>query len=128
MRPMHLRLVLPVLGIAVLLTGCSSPPTSPTVIATPVLKGMSQDELLQFFGPPIRRERFADGLEDWIYHIGSRTEDSHTTSYSRNIPFGHTYSYSHTSTTTTTMSERPVHLSSEGRVMDPVPPGQIIVP
>jgi hypothetical protein len=128
MLPMVPRFVLPLFGVVVLLAGCSSPPPPPEAIATPLLAGMSQDELLQFFGPPIRRERLSDGREDWIYHFGSQTQESKTSSDSKNIPFGHTYSYSHTSTTTTTMSEQPIHLSAAGQVVGPIPVGQLIRP
>ena len=125
---MSLRLLLPILCAAWLLGGCATAPQPPAAISTPVLLGMSQAELLKFFGPPIRRDRLPEGREDWIYHIGSQTQDSKTTTDSKNIPLGHTYTYSHTSTTTTTTSEQPVHLSSSGRVVGPVPEGQVIVP
>ena len=116
------------MALVTLWTGCSSPPPSPVAIAPPVLLGMSQEELLRFFGQPIRRERFEDGRENWIYHFGSQSQESRTVTDSKNIPFGHTYSHSHTSTTTTTMTEQPIHLSSEGRVVAPVPAGQVIRP
>ncbi len=129
MSPLPHRLALPILGAGWLLAGCATaPPPPPAGMATPVLLGMSRAKLLKSFGPPIRRERLPEGREDWIYHLGSRTQDSRTTTDSQNIPFGHTYSYSHTSTITTTMSEQPVHLSSAGLVVAPVPTGQVIVP
>jgi hypothetical protein len=126
---MSRRLILPMIGAAWLLGGCATaPPPPPAAIAGLLVLGMSRSDLLKLFGPPIRRERLPEGREDWIYHIGSQTQDSKTTTDSKNIPFGHTYSYSHTSTTTTTMSEQPIHLSSAGLVVAPVPTGQVILP
>ena len=113
------------LGVAVCLAACST--TSPRVIATSIVPGMTSAELRSAFGPPLRTERKPDGSEDWFYNFGTQDWESRPFSETVGSQRERSYSVGHTTTTTTTMTPLPIHLSPEGRVVGEIPAGSVIV-
>ena len=108
--------------VAVCLAACST--TSPRVISTSIVPGMTSAELQSAFGPPLRTERNPDGSEDWYYNFGTQGRESRP--FSEAVVSEGSYSYGRTTTTTTTMTPLPIHLSPEGRVVGEIPVGNVI--
>jgi len=105
------------------LAGCASAPQA----ADPVVSvGMSRTELRSYFGEPLRVERNVAGGEDWYYRFAAW--ETHPTGSTENREeFGEKTSYvsvglgfsKHT-------QERPLHLSPEGYVTEPLPKGKLL--
>jgi outer membrane protein assembly factor BamE (lipoprotein component of BamABCDE complex) len=113
------------LAVTACLTACYTP--TPRVVATSIRQGMTRAELQSAFGRPLRIERQPDGSEDWFYNFGGQERESHPISESVVTATERSYSVGHATTTTTTMSQNPIHLSPDGRVVGAIPAGSVIV-
>jgi outer membrane protein assembly factor BamE (lipoprotein component of BamABCDE complex) len=112
---------------AALLVGCSTEPDR-TVDSVRVQAGMSRDDLKLYFGNPLRIEPAAAGGENWYYRFASRNieyENSSGTSFDSGTMSNYA-SASATINLDKTMEECPVHISSSGFVIEPVPDGTVI--
>jgi hypothetical protein len=105
------------------LAGCASAPETSDIA---LRLGMSRDDLKLYFGEPLRIEAGALGGEDWYYRFvawnacptgttGTSVESGEVTSY---VSVGLEFSKN--------AEERPIHVSSEGRVIEPLPKGKIV--
>jgi hypothetical protein len=111
------------LGAVALLGGCSTTDDE-SLSESPVRAGMSRDGLKSRYGEPLRIEHTASGGEDWYYRFVSRkpiSEDS-ATSTDASVT---TTTYSATWEPGKTTEERPIHLSPEGFVIEPIPEGKV---
>lgn len=111
------------LGVVALLGGCATPDDE-SVSDSAVHTGMSRDRLKSRYGEPLRVEHTASGGEDWYYRFVLRKsirEDVTTSSDA----LGTTTSYSATWEPGKIIEERPIHLSPEGFVIEPVPEGKV---
>ena len=107
------------LGV-LLLAGCATESDVPHLY-----RGMSGDRLRVKFGEPHRVERTPAGGEDWYYAFsnplqiqGSSYRDEQTRSDSVSVGISYTVGAD--------PQERPVHLSPERYVIEPLPSGQIV--
>ena len=87
--------------------------------------GMSRDRLRAKFGEPHRVEHTPAGGEDWYYAFsnplqieGSSYHDEQTRTDSASVGISYTVGAD--------PQERPVHLSPEGYVIEPLPSGHIV--
>lgn len=106
-----------------LLAGCAGE----TQTAKPPLhSGMSSAALKSRFGEPLRIEPSPAGGEDWYYHFVSwKTQPSGSSETSHE--FGQPTSSVTVGLEISRNSEdRPVHVSPEGYVTDPLPEGRIV--
>ena len=104
--------------VALLITSCATDSDRPTLFA-----GMSRDRLRAKFGEPIRIEHLFGGAEDWYYSF-SRPLQVQATS-DQDVP-GDTASAAIAVTKSSGTEERPVHISPEGFVTEPLPKGHIV--
>ena len=84
--------------------------------------GMSRDRLKARFGEPLRIERTPTGGEDWYYSFSSPLDvqvDGYHDEPSRSTMASVTISES------TGTHECPIHISSDGFVIEPLPSGHI---
>jgi hypothetical protein len=87
---------------------------------------MSREDLKMFFGNPVRIEANANGGEDWYYCFYDWRSNS-TTESGANIGTGGASSYANASVELSrNTTEEPVHISSGGYVIGPVPDGKIV--
>ena len=86
---------------------------------------MSRDDLRACFGKPVRIEPAASGGEDWYYNFGSGNAPQVDTSTSYDSSGARTDSVSLTVSDTKTTQELPIHLSSDGYVIEPIPEGTV---
>jgi hypothetical protein len=109
--------------ILLLLAGCASTPGTADIR---VQAGMSREDLLRYFGKPLRIEAGASGEEDWYYEFigwkaaptgesGNRDAAGERIAY---VSVGLSFSQETT--------QRPIHLSAVGVVVGPVPKGKIV--
>jgi hypothetical protein len=84
---------------------------------------MSRDRLRARFGEPLRIEHGAAGGEDWYYSFSSPL-DFQASSYHDLQSKSDSVSVSISDSTGT--HERPIHLSREGYVTEPLPGGRIV--
>jgi len=104
--------------VAVLLaTGCATDSDVPSLYA-----GMSRDRLKAKFGEPRRVEHTPTGGEDWYYSFSSSPQ---VQASSYHDAWSSSDSVSVTISDSPGTEERPVHLSSEGYVIEPLPGGHI---
>jgi hypothetical protein len=116
-----MRKLLQLSVIAVLLpAGCVTESDAPHLYT-----GMSRGRLRARFGEPHRVEHAPAGGEDWYYAFsnpfqiqGSRDHDAQTAADSASA--GISYSVG------ADPQERPVHLSPEGYVIEPLPSGHLV--
>ena len=106
-----------------MLAGCA---TSLETTDTLVRLGMSRSDLSLRFGEPIRIEHVASGSEDWYYRFTSwrayPTSASGTT-----LDSGQVTSYASAGLEfSQDTEERPVHISANGFVVEPLPDGKIV--
>jgi hypothetical protein len=109
------------LCLAAMLAGCASDqPERPRLHA-----GMPREELKAWYGEPSRIEPAPGGGEDWYYTFSywSPPQVGGTTSRDEvqqidTVSLGLSSSHSKV--------ECPVHISPEGRVVGPVPPGKLV--
>lgn len=125
MRQMMIKtrnLIAATLGL-LLLAGCETAEQTPT---SEVHLGMTRERLRTRFGEPLRIEPVASGGEDWYYRfLAWRTHPSGETGVA--VGTGGTESYvSATVEATKEAVERPIHISPEGFVIEPIPEGKII--
>ena len=105
-----------------LLAGCS---TGPKAYST-VLAGMSRNNLRSFFGKPLRIEPTASGGEDWYYRFSSVHARAVGAS-GQTDDFGQQGSYASSGVEfSRQIKELPVHVSSEGFVIKPLPKGKVV--
>ena len=103
-----------------LLAGCATESDAPHLYT-----GMSRDRLRAKFGEPHRVEPTPVGGEDWYYAfsnpiqmLGSNYHDEQTRTDSASAGISYTVGAD--------PQERPVHLSPEGYVIEPLPGGRIV--
>ena len=91
-----------------------------------VLEGMTRNVLRFNFGESLRIEPRASGGEDWCYRFSSwQTQPTGSTSTSNE--FGErTSSVNAGLNFSKQVVERPVHLSSDGFVVPPLPEGKVV--
>ena len=115
----HMKTLLPILIMTTLLLGgCATDSDTPALFA-----GMSRDRLKAKFGEPVRIEHLFGGSEDWYYYFSNPWEVD-TTSTHDGPPDADSGSLAIKKTNG--KEERPVHLSPEGYVMNPLPKGHIV--
>lgn len=105
------------------LTGCLDAPQAP---ANSVRLGMSRDDLRSRFGEPMRIEAAGQAGEIWYYRFVSWS--NHPTGSTETV---HDFNGQTSSVTvgwqfTRETEERPVHISPDGYVVDPLPEGKIV--
>jgi outer membrane protein assembly factor BamE (lipoprotein component of BamABCDE complex) len=95
-------------------------------VDTPVQLGMSRSDLRLHFGEPLRIERTAAGGEDWYYcFVSWRTHPAADAGTSDD--FGEKSSYGSVGWQASRYSgEHPIHVSSEGCVVGPLPNGKVL--
>jgi len=104
-------------------TGCAS--TRDKTYAT-VLEGMSRNVLRANFGEPLRIEPVAAGGEDWYYRFSSWQSQPSGSSGTQN-DFGQQTTYATASVDfSKQVQELPVHVSSDGFVVPPLPGGKVV--
>lgn len=84
--------------------------------------GMSRERLKARFGEPLRIEKGRNGGEDWYYAFSSPPQ---VQAESYRDPLMYSEGASVSVSSSTGKEERPVHLSSEGYVIEPLPGGRI---
>jgi hypothetical protein len=90
-----------------------------------VLTGMSRDDLRMRFGEPLRIEPVASGGEDWYYRFVLWTTNPTGSSGVTEVG-NERLSYASVGLETSRDSgEKPVHISAEGFVIEPVPYGKV---
>jgi outer membrane protein assembly factor BamE (lipoprotein component of BamABCDE complex) len=114
--------VLAALGLC-LMAGCAS--NSKPAYAS-VMAGMSRNNLRFYFGEPSRVEPTAAGGETWYYRFSS-WQAQPTGSSGTSDDFGQQTSYVSASVDFSKhIQELPVHISSDGFVIEPVPKGKVV--
>ena len=114
--------VLIAIGLLVL-AGCASAPKTPDIT---LRVGMARDDLRLYFGEPLRIESVASGGEDWYYRFAS-WETHPTGSTSTTEDFGEKTSWVSVGLGFSKHAqERPIHVSPEGYVIEPLPKGKIV--
>ncbi len=88
--------------------------------------GMSRDHLRSHFGDPVRIEPGPAGGEIWYYVFQTWSSPQVETSSSFDPYAGRSDSVSVTMSDAKATQECPVHISAEGYVTDPIPPGKIV--
>ncbi len=122
-NPMNLRrLPLFALFAAVALSGCVTDNSD----APQLYVGMSRDHLRSHFGEPLRIEPAAAGGEDWYYSFLTWATPQVESSSSYDPVGGRSDSVSVSLSDSKSTQEYPVHLSADGFVMGPLPPGRIV--
>ena len=101
-----------------LMAGCATASDTPTLFA-----GLSRDRLKAKFGEPIRIEHLFGGAEDWYYSFSKPLELQATNDH--DVP-ADIESAGIAITKSTGTEERPVHISPDGHVMEPIPRGHIV--
>jgi hypothetical protein len=107
------RLCLALLS-TLLFAGCVTQPEMASVRA-----GMSREDLRFYFGEPVRIQATDSGGEDWYYRFVSWTNPTVERTVSHD-------SRSTTSSSSYSKDERPIHLSPDGHVMEPLPEGKLV--
>ena len=116
--------ILATLISALALTGCVD--DAPRRDGNSVLLGMSRDDLRSRFGEPMRIEAAGPAGEIWYYRFVSWS--NHPTGSTETV---HDFGGQTSSVTvgwqfTHVTEERPVRISSDGYVVEPVPEGKIV--
>jgi hypothetical protein len=105
------------------LAGCASAPKTARVA---VRVGMSREELRLHFGEPLRIESAASGGEDWYYRF-AQWETYPTGETGTTEDFGDRTSYVAVGLGfSKNTQEHAIHVSSEGRVIEPLPKGKVV--
>ena len=105
------------------LAGCASDPKN---AYSSVLPGMSRNNLRFYCGEPLRIEPTASGGEDWYYRFSSwQTQQTETETTTQE--FGNrTHDVSSNLNISKQVLECPVHISSDGFVVEPIPKGKVV--
>lgn len=103
--------------------GCESTPRTSDISVRP---GMSRDDVRRIFGEPLRIEPVALGNEDWYYRFVAwqsrpTQESGISTEFGQVAP----YSSSGLEISKDTV-ELPIHISSGGYVVEPLPKGKVV--
>ncbi len=107
-----------------LLTGCETPSDSSYI---PVRVGIPRSDLKFYFGEPLRIEPVAAGGEDWYYHFVSWETHPAQSAGTTTNEFGQTSTYISASFgSSRDTEERPIHVSAQGYVIEPLPEGKIV--
>ncbi len=116
------QLILVAVSVAALI-GCESTPETSSVLVRP---GMTREQLKARFGEPLRVEPAASGGEDWFYKfLAWKARPSGETGVA--VGTGGTESYvSATVEASKEAEERPIHISPDGYVIEPIPGGRIV--
>jgi outer membrane protein assembly factor BamE (lipoprotein component of BamABCDE complex) len=105
------------------LAGCES---APHTAVTAVQLGMSRSDLKLYFGEPLRIERVAPGGEDWYYRFAA-WKARPTSEAGNRVDFGQNTSYVSVGVEVSKdTEEHPIHVSSEGYVIRPLPDGKVV--
>jgi outer membrane protein assembly factor BamE (lipoprotein component of BamABCDE complex) len=109
--------------IIIILAGCA---TTSETSDTPVRLGMLRDDLRYHYGEPLRIEKDGEGGEFWYYHFVSwkpyQTQESTST-----VGFGERESTVSVGFGVSRESEeRPIHVSPDGIVVEPLPAGKVV--
>jgi hypothetical protein len=126
---MHVRTIMKTGFIVVALmsllvvTGCVDAPHPP---ANSVRLGMTRDDLRSRFGEPLRVESAGPAGENWYYRFVSWS--NHPTGSTETV---HDFGGQTSSVTvgwqfTRVTEERPIHISPDGYVLEPLPEGKIV--
>lgn len=106
-----------------LFAGCESSPETRDIA---VRSGMTSGDLKLFFGEPVRVQPGANGGTDWYYRFavwnGHATAESGTTVDTTGV---NSYA-SGTFQPSKDVVEEPIHVSSLGYVVEPIPEGKIV--
>ncbi len=105
------------------LAGCESLPETSDIA---VRRGMTRDDLKLHFGEPLRIEAAASGGEDWYYRFVSWKTTPTGESGTSVDPGGTTSYVSVELQTSRDTGEQPIHVSSEGYVIEPLPNGKVV--
>jgi|SRR5215469_2792125 len=103
---------------ALLAAGCVTESDAPHLFA-----GMSRERVRARFGEPLRVEQAPAGGEDWYYSFSSSPEIQGSTYHDYQTGSD---SVSASVSVSDEKVERPVHLSPEGYVVEPLPSGHIV--
>jgi hypothetical protein len=105
------------------LAGCASAPETADIA---LRLGMSRADLRYHFGEPLRIESSASGAKDWYYRFVSwQTHPTGATGTSDD--FGERTSYVSVGLEfSRDTEERPIHISSDGYVIEPLPKGKVV--
>jgi hypothetical protein len=105
------------------LAGCS---TTHEATYSTAIEGMPRSVLRADFGEPLRIETRASGGEDWYYRFSS-WQSQPTGSSGTSNDFGERTTYVSAGLDfTKQIIESPVHVSSEGFVVPPLPKGKVV--
>ena len=108
---------------AFVLAGCAS---APETAATAVRLGMSRSDLKLYFGEPLRVEPAAAGGENWYYRF-SAWRARPTSEAGNTVDFGQPTSYVSVGVEfSKDTEEHPIHVSSDGYVITPLPNGKVV--
>ena len=106
-----------------LLPGCSTTPKP----ATPTVQtGMARRDLIFYFGEPVRIETIPTGGETWYYHFAPWTIDRHDGETASQDPDEQPTALSTSWKFTKNAKLQPIHISTNGLVIEPLPTGKII--
>jgi len=116
------KLILVAMSLAALV-GCESTPETSSIA---VRVGLTREQLKARFGEPLRIEPVASGGEDWFYKfLAWQARPSGETGVA--VGTGGTESYvSATVEASKEAEERPIHISPDGYVIEPIPAGKIV--
>jgi len=120
---MKIKCLLFVTASFCLFAGCASSPETSDIA---VRAGMTSADLKLFFGEPVRVQPGANGGADWYYRFA--VWNSHATSKSgitADTSGVNSYVSANLSPSKDTLEE-PVHVSSGGYVIEPLPDGKIV--
>jgi hypothetical protein len=108
-----------------LTAGCATPPDNTSDVAVRV--GMPRSELRLIYGEPLRIESNASGGEDWYYRFYAWSKaPTVSATVSENVGGNTISSTSESWQVGKGTEEEPIHLSPEGRVVEPLPSGKVI--
>ena len=117
------RLLILALSAAAAVAGCV---TEPELGRSPIRVGMPREDLRFFFGEPLRIERTDSGGEDWFYRFESSSTPQMDGAVSHDVADGSDSVWVSMSPSSKGKEERPIHLSVDGRVIEPIPEGKIL--
>ena len=120
---MKIKYVCFVITSLCLFAGCASSPETSDIA---VRSGMTSSDLTFFFGEPVRVQPGANGGADWYYRFA--VWNSHASSESGvTVDANGVNSYaSETLQPSKDTIEEPIHVSSGGYVIEPLPDGKIV--
>jgi outer membrane protein assembly factor BamE (lipoprotein component of BamABCDE complex) len=111
--------------VASMLSGCVTD-SDPGSYRPRLRGGMSRDDLRACFGKPLRIEAAPAGGEDWYYNFAFSSAAQAETSTTYDSSGARTDSVSVSVSDTKSAQECPIHLSSDGYVIEPIPEGNIV--